>query len=164
MKTRFTFLYLAALVIIIISCRSHRETTQSTITESQTNMAEADSIIPADGGLEGKKWMLTELMGEKIDTARLPKPAFIHFEASTGKVSGNTSCNNFFGPYELLEGNRIKLGDIASTMMACPEGTIEGKFFEMLSQADNYIVSDSTLSLNKARMNPLARFKQAKSK
>lgn len=141
---RFIEILMVILVIISLTgCKSQRG---------------INNVSNSDNSIEGKKWILTELMGQKIDISQFPKPAFIQFDKESGKVSGTSSCNNFFGPYELLEGNRIKLGDIASTMMACPEGTIEGKFFEMLSQADNYTVNDSKLTLNKAKMAPLAVF------
>jgi heat shock protein HslJ len=81
----------------------------------------------------------------------------------TASFNGNGSCNNIFGPYELLEGNRITFGNTASTMMACPDMQIEKEFLEVLRIVDNYSISDSTLSIQKARMAPLARFTLEKS-
>jgi copper homeostasis protein (lipoprotein) len=74
--------------------------------------------------------------------------------------AGNNTCNNFFGQYELLEGDRIKFGQAGSTLMACPDGEIEKAFMEVLRIADNYNVVDGVLILNKAKMAPLARFEQ----
>ena len=46
--------------------------------------------------------------------------------------------------------------------MACPDMTVEQDFLEMLETVDSYAIgSDGTLSLNRARMAPLARFKLA---
>jgi copper homeostasis protein (lipoprotein) len=46
-------------------------------------------------------------------------------------------------------------------MMACPELAQEREFLEMLPRVDNYTLGDGALSLNRARMAPLARFRAA---
>jgi heat shock protein HslJ len=109
--------------------------------------------------LEGKKWVLTELMGMKIENEKTDRHAFIQFNPETGQFSGNGSCNNIFGTYELLEGQRIKFGSAGSTMMACLDMETEKIFLEVLERADNYSINDSVMTLNKARMAPLARFR-----
>jgi copper homeostasis protein (lipoprotein) len=107
--------------------------------------------------LQGKKWILVELMGQEVEVNK-EKPAFILFEKESNKVSGNGGCNNFMGSYESTEFT-IKLSKIASTMMACPNMDLESKFIQQLEIIDNYAVSDTTLSLHKARMAPIARFR-----
>jgi heat shock protein HslJ len=111
-----------------------------------------------DTRLENKKWMLIEVMGQAVDTSSMGKEPFIQFDEETGRFSGNAGCNNFFGMYELMEGDRIQLGKAGSTLMACPDMSVEDQFMKVLEQVDNYSVSDSTLTLNRARMAPLARF------
>lgn len=111
-----------------------------------------------DPRIEGKKWILTELMGQPIVHDRSPKYAFIQLTPENGTFAGNTSCNNVFGSYELKEDGRISFGKTGSTMMACKDMVNEKTFIEVLQRADNYSVTDSGLSLNKARMAPLARF------
>jgi heat shock protein HslJ len=113
---------------------------------------------PTDFRLEDKKWVLVELQGKPVEKIEGLKEAFIQFEMETGSFHGNGTCNNIFGPYELLEGDRIVFGNIASTMMACQNMETEKTLLSILNQADNYNVSDSSLSLNKAKMAPLARF------
>jgi heat shock protein HslJ len=111
-----------------------------------------------DARLEGKKWILTELMGQTIGAGQTAKQAFLLFHPETATFTGNGSCNNLFGPYELKPGDRIVFGEAAGTLMACPDMDLEKRFFEVLKSADNYSLSDTSLSLNKARMAPLARF------
>lgn len=111
-----------------------------------------------DPRLEDKKWVLTELRGNSVKKGEGLKEAFLQFEMETATFNGNGSCNNIFGPYELKEGNQITFGNTASTMMACPDMEMEKTFLEILRVVDNYSVTDSTLSLNKAKMAPLARF------
>lgn len=79
----------------------------------------------------------------------------------TASYAGRNTCNNFFGQYELMEGNRIRFGKGGSTLTACPDIETQKLFMEILEMADNYTVADNVLSLNKARMAPLARFKLA---
>lgn len=50
-----------------------------------------------------------------------------------------------------------------STMMACDNMEIETGFKKVLEQTDNYTVDGNTLSFNKARMAPLARFEAEES-
>jgi heat shock protein HslJ len=113
-----------------------------------------------DPWLENKKWVLTELMGKKITFEDENRQAFLMFDSASGRVGGSDSCNRLTGSYEILEGNRLSFGrGMASTMMACPDMEIADRFNEVLNTVDNYTVADGVLSLNKARMAPLARFK-----
>ena len=110
--------------------------------------------------LENKKWVLTELMGKEITFEDENRQAFLMFDSATGRVSGHDSCNRVMGSYEILEGNRLSFGrGMASTMMACPDMEIADGFNKVINTVDNYAVADGVLSLNKARMAPLARFK-----
>lgn len=112
-----------------------------------------------DHRLENKKWILTELMGQEITFEEGKKEPFLIFDSESGRVSGNNSCNNLTGGYELMEGDRISMGQMAATLMACPDMTIADPFNQVLGKVDNYTIADGTLSLNKARMAPLARFR-----
>ena len=113
---------------------------------------------PTDPRLEDKKWVLKELQGKPVAKNEELKEAYIQFDMETGAFHGNGSCNNIFGPYELKEGSRISFGNTASTMMACSDMEPEMAFLEILRQVDNYSVTDSTLSFQKAKMAPFARF------
>ncbi len=99
-------------------------------------------------------WKLTELNGHKVNHSS----AFIFFSAENNRVHGNSGCNNFSGIFELKEGNQIRLSQMASTRMACPDMDTEQAFLSVLGMADNYTISGGTLSLNMARMAPMARF------
>ena len=112
-----------------------------------------------DPGLEDKKWVLIELRGRAVESATGDEKGFIQFSMETGRYFGNNTCNNFFGQYELYEGKRIIFGKAGSTMMAFPDMESQNLFMEVLQMAENYTVLDSILSLNKARMAPLARFR-----
>jgi heat shock protein HslJ len=68
--------------------------------------------------LDGTGWQLKELPGTEPGTlAKLGRPVAVRFES--GRVSGFAGCNNFTGSYK-LEGDRLAIGPVASTQMACP--------------------------------------------
>lgn len=104
----------------------------------------------------GVKWQLTELMGQEmaIDAQR---PVYFSIGAD-GQVQGFAGCNRFFGNVALAQGQQLAFDKMASTMMACPALQQEGKLLKALEMADNYSLHQGILSLNKARMAPLARF------
>jgi heat shock protein HslJ len=112
-----------------------------------------------DSRIENKKWMLTELMGRPFEVSEGTPEAFILLNSESGNASGNNSCNIFNASYELKEGDRISFGKAISTRMACPDMKTSQAFMEILEKVDNYTINDGSLSLNKAKMAPLARFK-----
>lgn len=113
-----------------------------------------------DKAVEGKRWRLIELRGQPVATDR---DALLMLDAEGSVVSGNASCNSFTGSYAIKTGQRLRFGqNIATTKMACPDMSTELAFFEVLQLVDNYSLSDDgELSLNRARMAPLARFAPA---
>lgn len=110
--------------------------------------------------LEGTYWMLTELNGQPVAAPKDGgKPSFIYFNAERKRVAASGGCNVLGGSYELIDGNRIKFGQIMSTMMACPDMTIEEGLKKMTELVDNYAIQEDNLMFAKARMAPTARFK-----
>ena len=60
----------------------------------------------------------------------------------------------------LKDNNRIEFSRGMSTLMACENMEVETELAKVLEQADNYTIEGDILSLNKARVAPLARFKR----
>lgn len=100
------------------------------------------------------KWKLVTLFGKDIHDSK----AFISFATEDNRFFGNNSCNNFNGSFEVKNGSQLKLSEAATTMMACPDMTTESQFMEVLNTADNFSLSGKRMTLNKARMAPLAVF------
>jgi heat shock protein HslJ len=145
MKTQF--ILFAVLALSLVSCSASRNSAQI-INESGT-----------DQNITEKQWKLIELTGNKIPVkARQNSEAHFILKTGDNKVAGNGGCNSFSGTYELLEGNRIRFSKMISTMMACENMDTEYGLLKVFETADNYTLKGDTLSLNKARMTPLAKF------
>jgi copper homeostasis protein (lipoprotein) len=106
-----------------------------------------------------KYWKLVELNGKPVEVKEgMPEPHLIL--KADNRVNGNGGCNGFFGEYELNESTlRLSFSKVGSTMMACSAPNVESEFHKVLNTVDNYTTDGENLSLNKARMAPLARFK-----
>ena len=105
----------------------------------------------------GKHWKLIELNGEKIISPE-PKEPYFTLSVEDSRISGSGNCNSFNGTYTLTNGNRIAISPLASTMMACINMEIDSQLSRAMDMADNYTINKDTLSLNRARMAPLAKF------
>lgn len=100
-----------------------------------------------------KIWKLVELNGKPVQSS-----AQMILKADGKSLRGNGGCNTFFGNYEISEGNRLKLIVTGSTKMNCEDMNIEIQFFDVLNKVDNYSINGDQLSLQKAKMAPMARF------
>jgi len=121
-------------------------------------LAERYVLTRVVGGPTETYWKLVELRGRPVPA--LDREPHLILEAEGGRVTGFGGCNGFGGSYTLDEAaSRIRFGQIVSTMMACPSGMeVEKAFHEVLRSADNYSLNGDHLTLNRARMAPLARF------
>lgn len=110
----------------------------------------------------GTEWQLIELKGQLVDSKTKPEEHFIKFQEDK-RYAAKMGCNGMGGDYKLDEANhRISFSRGIQTMMACEDMSLEQGFSEIVEQVDNYSLSGDTLSLNKARMAPLAKFRLIK--
>lgn len=120
----------------------------------------ADNYILSklDTGVQEKYWKLIELNGQPVP--QLEREPHLILKTGDAGVVGFAGCNRFFGQYQLDQTTlRISFTQLASTMMACTAGMeVENALLEVLRKVDNYTVKGDYLSLNRARMAPLARF------
>ena len=116
-----------------------------------------------DSRIEFIKWKLVELKGQPIaKSTNASKEMFLQL-VKENRYAAYAGCNNMMGGYELNENTlRIKFTKGASTMMACPDMETEQAFAKMLEMVDNYSINGNQMTLNKARMAPLARFEAMK--
>ena len=108
--------------------------------------------------LEGTYWRLTELRGQPIAAINGPREPHIVFAADGGRVSGSAGCNRFSGPYKA--GDRLELGPLMSTKMACADDRLnrqETDFLRVLQSTSRYDIAGDTLTLASSEER-LARF------
>ncbi len=116
-------------------------------------------ILSKEGNpmVEDKKWQLVELNGKEIEGSN-PENYFIIFNSEDGRANAKANCNSLGFTYKIKNEFRIELQQGMSTMMACPDGNIELEFLEVLNNVDNLSTDGTNMTLNKARMAPLAKF------
>jgi heat shock protein HslJ len=107
------------------------------------------SASKATASLEGT-WELNFITGPRIafDGLYPDKKPTIIFNIKESKVSGNNSCNQYFGQMNTI-GNKISFKDakMGMTMMACP-GNGENTYMKTLEQIDSYSISEDGKTLN----------------
>lgn len=118
------------------------------LAKQQPEQSSAEEALNLTG-----KWQLTELLQNNVEG---DNKVFLQFDEA-GRVSGYTGCNNLSGGYT-LQGPRLSFTPLATTRKACLEDTIEPQLLDVLSKVDNISIAGDELSLNRARMAPLARF------
>lgn len=108
-------------------------------------------------GLAGSEWRPLQIgEHEPVDSSRI----FLRFEAA-GRLSGHNGCNGFFGSYEIT-GDRIAIGPLGATQMACeqPVMELESAFMLMLGQARGFTRDGARLVLTDDEGHTCATFVQ----
>lgn len=78
-------------------------------------------------------WELQEMAGEAVDGSQLQKGTpVLTFMPEVLRVSGHAGCNQMTGAYT-MEKKAIHFGNMASTMMACPDMDLEQAFAKMVN-------------------------------
>ena len=121
---------------------------------------EGKYILEKVTNLVGIHWRLIELNGNEVpETEDKTREPYFILNVENNTITGHGGCNRFHGTYIIQIGNRIRFSQMAATMMFCFDNMeTETQFMRVFEMADNYTVNGDTLSLNRARMAPLARF------
>ncbi len=95
----------------------------------------------------GTSWKVESLLvkGDSIAVPTDQVPTLV-FSDSTN-ISGNSSCNLFFGNYKLGELNQLAVSPLGMTRMAGPNMAFEGSYVEALSHISSYVLKNNVLSL-----------------
>jgi putative lipoprotein len=117
----------------------------------------ATSTAPdGEPSLENTDWKLTYL-SETVVTSEQWEPHLI-LTSESHRVSGSGGCNGLIGSYE-LRGDELTFSQMATTMMACPEGMdTEKAFFKALTEAKTWKITEPQLELFDAGGSVVARF------
>lgn len=112
-----------------------------------------------NAAVEDKKWKLIELYGQPVKGNA--NTHYIIFHSKDHKVEAKANCNGIMNHYKITNEYRLTITPGITTLMACPDN-LEQELTKAMAEADNLSVSATNLSLNKARMAPLARFELVK--
>jgi heat shock protein HslJ len=110
---------------------------------------------PVSGNaLDGTSWLLVTLNGQLALT-----DTTVTLNFAGGKAAGTDGCNNYTGAYA-ADSTNIKFGQLASTMMACPEPIMKqaSAYMQALAQAATYQSNAKQLKLFDAGGKELAVF------
>ena len=132
MKMKCLYVAVAAAVLSLAACRSSKD---------------AVSVNDLDG-----EWNVVEIQGQAVQAESQP---FIGFDAQDGRVYGYTGCNRLMGALILSKPNKIELGQMASTLMACPDMETERLMLNALASVKSLKCSGKTLVLYGADKEPV---------
>lgn len=91
------------------------------------------------------QWEETQTPVEKITS---PAPdRYTLLLLPDGRANSRFDCNRGGGSYRIVEPGRISFGTMATTMMACPPGSLDRRFAKDLGQAGSYFVEGGKLYL-----------------
>ncbi len=101
--------------------------------------------------LEGVTWTLTSYAGADGAQVNVLPDSEANLTFADGQVSGTAGCNRFFGGYE-TDGGSLTIGQMGSTMMACPDDLMaqEAAVLAALGTVETYTISDGQLLLRDA--------------
>ncbi|VVM08568.1 hypothetical protein MAMC_02289 [Methylacidimicrobium cyclopophantes] len=116
---------------------------------------------PADAPLRETYWKLVCLEGRPIEAGACRQEPHLIFARKTPRVFGSGGCNRLIGSFQ-VDGDRLFLGQIASTRMACPSGgEQEAVFLNALGRVARYRIRGRRLDLLNAAGTIVAAFQAA---
>ena len=139
MKTIIRTLALATLSgMVICGCSNSKlQKTGKEQTEPAVETADVQAIRTTDPTKLHGTWLI--LTAKDTDAQDGMRKAVVTF-GSDGRLTGNTSINNFFGNYELTDGN-LKCNIEGITMMAGPKMEIESAVRQALDDAHSIVIN-----------------------
>ncbi len=109
--------------------------------------ARGEGPAVAPQSIDGATWRLTQLPGKDASAlASSSRPLTVRFEG--GRISGFSGCNRFVGGYA-LDRDRVTIGPLAGSMMACGEQAtaLEKAVLGGLAGTHRFAVAGGSLTL-----------------
>ena len=111
-----------------------------------------------DSPLRGTYWKLVRLSETPVQAAEKQREPHLIFANDEPRLSGSGGCNRLTGSFE-LDGDKLRLGRMAGTMMACPTGMEqEQRFLQSLEKVERYRIAGSHLEMLDEAGAVIARF------
>jgi heat shock protein HslJ len=115
--------------------------------------------LPADVLDVTWQWIWFGSGAEEFDVDK-PELYTVQF-AADGSVAIQADCNRGMANVSLAEDNRITLSPVATTMMLCPDGSLDGRFLSALEQVALYFQKDGDFFLEASVSSGTLRFRKA---
>jgi heat shock protein HslJ len=98
-----------------------------------------------DQRLADTQWLLTAWSASSLEAADY----LITADFGKSDISGRSAVNAYGGPYTLLRGGSISIGDLQATLMGGPEDAMRAEllYFELLSQVRKYSLTETNLTM-----------------
>lgn len=108
----------------------------------------APAVAPqAAAALENTYWKLMRIGTQPAVVYDFKREPHFVLHPPDGRVAGSGGCNRLVGSYS-IDDNRISFGQVAGTMMACPQGMEqEQAFHQALISAVRWEITGETLQL-----------------
>jgi len=98
------------------------------------------------------------LSGTPVQAAGKQREPHLIFASDQPRISGSGGCNRVTGSFD-LDGDKLRLGRMAGTRMACPTGMEqEQRFLQSIEKVERYRISGSHLEMLDAAGAVIARF------
>ncbi|MEQ5801127.1 META domain-containing protein [Halomonas sp. H10-9-1] len=109
--------------------------------------------------LENTYWKVMTVDERKAVAIEGAREAHLVLHAEDARLAGSTGCNRMMGEYE-RDGDRLRFGRVATTMMACPGEVmgLEREFLDALGDVASWRVEGETLTLVDAEGEARIRF------
>jgi heat shock protein HslJ len=92
------------------------------------------------------EWQQTILSNDEVVTPDDPSRYTVEFQPD-GRIAGQADCNRIMGSYSVID-NRIEIGPLASTRVACPPGSLGDRFVTQLQDAAIFFFRGGNLYLD----------------
>ena len=111
----------------------------------------------ADSALRNTYWKLVRLGAAPVQVVEKQREPHLIFAASELRLSGHGGCNRVTGSFE-VDGDRLKIGPMATTRMACPVGMEqEQRFLRAVQTVETFRIRGSHLEMMDATGAVVAR-------
>ena len=96
--------------------------------------------------LEGSRWVLVRIGDRPVMPIEGRPEPYIVLQATTKQVAGHAGCNRLSGGYT-IDGDALRLSEMLTTRMACPELETENAFLNALETVARWKLMDNQLLL-----------------
>jgi heat shock protein HslJ len=122
-----------------------------------STQAHCDSPV-GTAPLENTDWTLVSLRGKPVDAGAAQRGPDLLLQSAQRRLAGSGGCNRLSGSYE-LSGDRLKLGQPASTRAACGRGMEqEHAFVDALGKVARWRIDNQRLALLDEHGSTIAEF------